>query len=176
MFIADMLPGAPLVQPSRKEGKYSLIGTVRQRMRLRRLSPRRETAHGDRARRPRTETAHVAWIKRFVRFHGLWDPRLLGEKEVTEFLTPIAVRERVSASTQGQALAALLFLYRHVIRPPLPWWNDVVRARRSARLPSVLTREEVRFVLVEGAPRSRAPAARMGCARRRRFRGASGCA
>jgi integron integrase len=136
MFIADMPPGAPLVQLSRKEGKYSLIGLVRQRMRLRRLSPR-------------TEKAYVAWIKRFARFHGLRHPRLLGEKEVTEFLTHLAVKERVSASTQGQALAALLFLYRHVIRDPLPWLNDVVRARRPARLPSVLTRDEVRFVLAE---------------------------
>jgi site-specific recombinase XerD len=68
---------------------------------------------------------------------------------VTAYLTHLAVRERVSASTQNQALAALLFLYRDVFREPLPWLKEVVRARRPERLPSVLTREEVRLVLGE---------------------------
>jgi len=105
-------------------------------MRLRRLSAR-------------TEEAYVGWIKRFVRFHELRHPQTLGEPEVTAFLTHLAVQERVSGSTQNQALAALLFLYRDVFREPLPWLNEVVRARRPERLPSVLTREEVRLVLGE---------------------------
>ena len=136
MFIGRMSLDAPAVTLSRNEGKYSLIALVRQRMRLRRLSPR-------------TEEAYVGWIRRFARFHGLRHPRLLGEQEVTAFLTDLAVRQRVSASTQSQALAALLFLYRDVIRAPLPWLNEVVRARRPSRLPNVLTREEVRLVLAE---------------------------
>src|ERR1035437_5769572 len=97
------MPRVPESDPElpRDERKYSLIGMVRRRMRLRRLSVR-------------TEEAYVAWIKRFVRFHELKHPRSLGESEVTAFLTHLAVRERVSASTQNQALAALLFLYRDV--------------------------------------------------------------
>ena len=132
------MPRVPESDPElpRDERKYSLIGMVRRRMRLRRLSVR-------------TEEAYVAWIKRFVRFHELKHPRSLGESEVTAFLTHLAVRARVSASTQNQALAALLFLYRDVFREPLPWLNEVVRARRPERLPSVLTREEVRLVLAE---------------------------
>jgi integron integrase len=119
-----------------------LIGMVRRRMRLRRLSAR-------------TEEAYVAWIKRYARFHGLRHPRLLGEKEVTGFLTHLAIRKRVAASTQNQAAAALLFLYRDVLREPLPWLTEVVRAKRPERLPVVLTREDVRRVLgaMRGTPR-----------------------
>ncbi len=105
-------------------------------MRLRRLSAR-------------TEEAYVGWIKRYARFHNLRHPRSLGEAEVTAFLTHLAVQARVSASTQNQALAALLFLYRDVFGEPLPWLSEVVRAKRPTRLPAVLTREEVRVVLAE---------------------------
>lgn len=120
----------------RDERKYSLVGMFRRQMRLRRLSPR-------------TEEAYVAWVKRFVKFHGMRHPQALGEAEVTAFLTHLAVEARVSASTQNQALAALLFLYRAVLRTPLPSLNGVVPARRPSRLPSVLTREEVRQVASE---------------------------
>src|ERR1035437_535211 len=97
------MPSPPESDPElpRDERKYSLIGMVRRRMRLRRLSAR-------------TEEAYVGWIKRFVRFHDLRHPRLLGESEVTAFLTDLAVRRHVSGSTQNQELAALLFLYRDV--------------------------------------------------------------
>jgi integron integrase len=105
-------------------------------MRLRRLSPR-------------TEEAYVAWVRRFVKFHGMRHPQILGEAEVTAFLTHLAVESRVSASTQNQALAALLFLYREVLGAPLTWLSNVVPARRSTRLPNVLTREEVRHVVAE---------------------------
>jgi integron integrase len=104
---------------------------------------------------PRTEDAYVAWIRRFIRFHGLRHPRDLGEAEINAFLSHLAVAGRVSASTQGQALAALLFLYRDVLGRPLARLEGVVRARRPLRLPIVLTREEVRAVLerLEGPPR-----------------------
>jgi len=97
----------------------------------------------------RTERQYVHWVRRFVRFHGLRHPAELGEAAVTAFLEDLAVRGRVSASTQNQALAALLFLYRRVLRRPLPWLGDVVRAKRAERVPVVLTREEVRLVLAE---------------------------
>ncbi len=95
----------------------------------------------------RTEKAYVYWARRFVRFCGLRHPRELGAADVERFLTHLAVEGKVSASTQNQALAAILFLYREVLETPLPWLDSVVRARRPARLPVVLTRDEVRRVL-----------------------------
>lgn len=71
----------------------------------------------------------------------------MGAVEVTQFLSSLAVQRNVAASTQNQALSALLFLYRHVLQVDLPWLDDVVRAKRSERLPVVLTREEVRAVI-----------------------------
>jgi integron integrase len=95
----------------------------------------------------RTEKAYVGWIKRYIVFHGKRHPVEMGAPEVTRFLTALAVQERVAASTQNQALNALLFLYRVVLEQNLPWLDDVVRARRPLHLPVVLTREEVRRVL-----------------------------
>jgi integron integrase len=82
-----------------------------------------------------------------VRHHGMRHPRTLGEREMREYLSHLATDRDVSASTQSQALAALLFLYTEVLRDPAPWIVDVVRARRPHRLPVVMTREEVRAVL-----------------------------
>ncbi len=95
----------------------------------------------------RTEEAYLGWIRRFIRFHGLRHPADLGAAEVGAFLTHLAVKEEVSASTQNQALSALLFLYRAVLRRELGALDAVVRARRPAVLPVVLTREEVAAVL-----------------------------
>jgi integron integrase len=95
----------------------------------------------------RTEKAYVAWIRRFVRFHGVRHPRELGETEVSAFLTHLAVERNVSASTQNQALSAILFLYRKVLKTELGWLDDMVRARRPSRLPVVLTRSEVAGVI-----------------------------
>jgi integrase len=92
---------------------------------------------------PRTETAYVAWIRRFILFHHKRHPEMMGPPEVNAFLTDLATRQRVSASTQNQALSALLFLYEAVLGRPLGELGDVVRARRPARLPVVLTRAEV---------------------------------
>ena len=103
----------------------------------------------------RTEEAYVAWIRRFILFHGKRHPSEMGEKEINAFLSDLAVRGRVSASTQNQALSALLFLYRAVLHKPLPDLSDVVRAKRPRRLPVVLSRAQVRSVLtrMEGTPR-----------------------
>ena len=102
-----------------------------------------ETRHYSR----RTEETYVQWIKRFIIFSGRRHPRELGAKEVTAFLSHLAVEGRVAASTQNQALAALLFLYRAVLDEPLPWLDDVIRAKSSARKPSVLTADEAQRLL-----------------------------
>ncbi len=103
----------------------------------------------------RTEKAYVHWIKRYIFFHGKRHPMEMGAAEVAQFLTSLAVEDKVAASTQNQALSALLFLYRDVLGVELPWLNDVVRAKRPQYLPVVLTREEVRAVLgrLDGVPR-----------------------
>ena len=95
----------------------------------------------------RTERAYCQWILRFVRFHGRRHPRELGASEVTAFLSSLANRGNVAASTQNQALAALLFLYRQVLGIELPWMDDIARAKRPKRLPTVLASHEVREVL-----------------------------
>ena len=103
----------------------------------------------------RTEKAYVHWIRRYIFFHGTRHPAEMGAAEVTSFLTSLAVRGKVAASTQNQALSALLFLYREVLGVELPWLDDVVRAKRPQHLPVVLTRDEVRAVLqrLDGVPR-----------------------
>jgi integron integrase len=97
----------------------------------------------------RTEAAYLGWVRRFVRFHDLRHPETMAEPEIAAFLTDLAVRGQVSSSTQNQALAALLFLYRDVLGHQLTWTDDVVRAKRPRKLPVVLAREEVRLVLAE---------------------------
>jgi integron integrase len=94
----------------------------------------------------RTEDAYSQWVERFVRFHGIRHPNRMAEPEVNAFLTHLAVQRNVSASTQNQAMCALLFLYEAVLKRPLDQLR-VVRAKRTGRLPVVLTREEVRLVL-----------------------------
>ena len=103
----------------------------------------------------RTEEAYVAWIRRYILFHDKRHPAEMGAVEITQYLTWLAVRRNVAASTQNQALSALLFLYRSVLDLDVPWLDDVVRARRPERLPAVLTRDEVRAVLerLDGMPR-----------------------
>ncbi len=91
----------------------------------------------------RTETQYLQWIRRFILFHDKRHPRDMGAAEVEAFLTHLAVEGRVAASTQNQALSALLFLYREVLGINLPWLDGVVRAKLPQRLPVVLTRQEV---------------------------------
>ncbi len=103
----------------------------------------------------RTEDAYVDWIKRFIIFHGMRHPAEMGPPELTAFLSSLAVRRKVAPSTQNQALAALLFLYRRVFAVDLPWLDEVVRAKKPMRLPVVLSPNEVRRVLdgMNGTPR-----------------------
>ena len=95
----------------------------------------------------RTERAYAAWIKRFVLANGKRHPGELGAHEVEKFLTDLAVRGNVAASTQNQALSALLFLYREVLSLELPWMENVTRAKRPQRLPVVLSPAEVERLL-----------------------------
>lgn len=116
------------------DGKPRLLDQMRERIRLKHYSIR-------------TEKVYCEWVKRFIRFHQYRHPQEMGAGEVEAFLSDLAVRGHVSASTQNQALAALLFLYREVLQVDLPWLQDVVRAKKPQRLPVVLSVEEVRQVL-----------------------------
>ncbi len=144
-YLVGCPPSLTLVaRESRPAGtpKPRLLDRVREAIRARHYSAR-------------TEKAYVHWIRRFIFFHGKRHPAGMGAAEVTKFLTSLAVDARVAASTQNQALSALLFLYKDVLEVDLPWLDGVVRAKRPARLPVVLTRDEVRPVLqrLEGPPR-----------------------
>ena len=129
-------PGAPAKGPPR------LLDPVRFAVRARHYSLR-------------TEEAYVGWIRRFILFHNKRHPLEMAEPEINAFVTSLAVDGSVSASTQTQALSALLFLYRHVLEKPLPDLDTVIRAKRPGRLPTVLTRSEVRRILqrMNGTPR-----------------------
>jgi len=134
--------------------RHSLCEMVRSRvrceLRLRAPGPRRPRVRGAIQARHyshRTEDAYVGWIKRYIFFHDKRHPAEMGAAEVTRFLTSLAVDGHVAASTQNQALSALLFLYRDVLEVDLPWLDGVVRAQRPARLPVVLTCAEVRALL-----------------------------
>lgn len=111
-----------------------LLDQVRERIRVKHYSIR-------------TETQYVHWIKRFIIYHGKRHPLKMGASEVEAFLTHLATAGGVSASTQNQALSALLFLYREVLGMDLPWLDNVVRAKKSQHLPVVLSRSEVAGVL-----------------------------
>lgn len=95
----------------------------------------------------RTEKTYIAWIRRYILFHDRKHPLVMGEKEITAFLSHLATKGQVSASTQNQALNAILFLYREVLKKDLDWLDGVVRAKKPVRLPVVLTQSEVHAVL-----------------------------
>ena len=95
----------------------------------------------------RTEEAYLRWVREYILFCGKRHPAELGAKDVSAFISYLAVERRVSASTQTQALSALLFLYREVLALPIGWVDDVERAKRPKRRPVVFNREEVRAVL-----------------------------
>ena len=124
----------PFLEPapaSRKEKK--LLDQMRDVMRVKHYSLR-------------TERTYCDWVERFIRFHKLRHPREMGEMEVAEFLTDLARNGRVAASTQNQALSALLFLYQQVLKQEIGWLRGVERARKPTRLPVVLSRDEVHKV------------------------------
>ena len=103
----------------------------------------------------RTEQSYCDWVERFIRFHRLRHPREMREEEIREFLTYLARDGHVAPSTQNQALSALLFLYQHVLKEEIGWLGNVERAKKPARLPVVLTRDEVHKLLahLHGTPR-----------------------
>ena len=113
-----------------------LLDRVRQALRVRHRSPR-------------TEEAYVHWVRRFILFHDKRHPQELGEPEVAAFLTHLANERNVAASTQSQALCALLFLYEAVLERPLAEMEGLVRARVPKRLPTVLTSAEAKAILAE---------------------------
>ncbi|MDO9264941.1 MAG: integron integrase, partial [Desulfosalsimonadaceae bacterium] len=96
----------------------------------------------------RTEQTYCYWARRYIFFHNVRHPAEMAEPEINAFLTHLAVKEKVSASTQNQALCALLFLYRHVIGREVGDLGEVIRARKPTRLPVVMTRDEVKSVLM----------------------------
>ena len=102
----------------------------------------------------RTITSYVSWVRRYLRFHHLRHPREMGQDEINAFLTHLAVTEKLSISSQNQALGALLFLYRTVLGGDVGSLEGVVRGHRPQRLPVVLTENEVRRVLsnLQGTP------------------------
>lgn len=122
-------------------GGLRLFDEVRRRLRLKHYSIR-------------TERAYLGWIRRFIIANGRRHPRGLGGAEVEAFLSQLAVQGRVASSTQNQALSAILFLYREVLRIDLPWLDNVVRAKRPRKLPVVLSTAEVRDLLaaMDGRP------------------------
>jgi integron integrase len=95
----------------------------------------------------RTEEAYISWILRFIFFHQKRHPREMGAREVNAFLSHLAVKEKVAASTQNQAMHGILFLYNEVLQMPLGKLGEIIRAKKPERLPVVLTREEVKAVL-----------------------------
>ncbi|MEO6687680.1 MAG: integron integrase [Dokdonella sp.] len=97
----------------------------------------------------RTEEAYVGWVRRFILANGKRHPRDMGVREVEAFLTTLATHDHVAASTQNQALSALLFLYREVLGQELPWMENIRRAKKPERLPTVLTRDEVTALLAQ---------------------------
>jgi integron integrase len=118
-----------------------LLEEVRQTARMRHFSPR-------------TERQYIHWIRRYIHFHGTTHPLQLGEDRIVAFLGDLALNKRVSASTQNQAMAAVLFLYRDVLRRPVGWMQGLARAKRPGRIPVVMNREEVADVLrhLNGVP------------------------
>ena len=114
-----------------------------------RFLPRLREAMRARRYSLKTEKAYVHWVRRYIFFHKLRHPKDMGPVEVTAFLNHLANERRVSASTQNQALAALLFVYRHLLQVELPWLDGLVRAKASKRLPTVLTQNEVQAILAK---------------------------
>ncbi|MDP2647213.1 MAG: integron integrase [Desulfobacterales bacterium] len=114
----------------------NLLGQVQNRIRCKHYSIR-------------TEQAYVEWIKKFILYHGKRHPSEMGEKEISAFLTYLAVKKNVSASTQNQALSAVVFLYREVIQKELGEFKDLIRAKRPAKLPVVFSKKEVKNILIQ---------------------------
>jgi site-specific recombinase XerD len=103
----------------------------------------------------RTEQAYKEWIKRYILFHQKRHPQEMGAPEIQTFLSYLATEKNISASTQNQALSAIIFLYRHVLQMPIDFPTDIIRAEKSKTLPTVLTHQEALAVInnLTGTPR-----------------------
>jgi site-specific recombinase XerD len=124
---------SPAVAGSAPVSKPKLLDRARQHLRVRHYSIR-------------TEQSYIDWIRRFILFHGKRHPESMGEEEVGGFLTHLAADKHVAASTQNQALSALLFLYQHVFDRKLDFMDNIERVKRPPKIPVVLTPEETRSV------------------------------
>ena len=130
----NRLERSPLMTAPTTASRPKLLDQVRNAIRSRHYSPK-------------TEESYVHWIKRFIFFHNRRHPVEMSEKEIAQFLSSLASELHVSAATQNQALNAVLFLYRDVLRKEIGYVDGVVRAKRPHRLPVVLTRQEVKSIL-----------------------------
>jgi integron integrase len=137
-----LVPLSHLVGAPQPERKFRLLKRLRYRLRTRHYSAK-------------TERAYCGWVRRFVVFHGRRHPSAMGEPEIAAFLTHLATEGKVSASTQNQALHAILFLYRHVLGRSIGFVSEITPARRPVRLPVVLSQSEVKRLLTQmkGVPR-----------------------
>jgi integron integrase len=131
-----LIPMSHLTAAPNPERQFRLMEIVRRKLRERRYSRR-------------TEEAYVHWIRRYIVFHDRRHPRDLGEAEVKAFLSALAIEQRVAASTQNQALAALTFLYDPVLERPLTRIEGIAPARRSRHVPVVLSVGEIRAILAK---------------------------
>jgi integron integrase len=125
-----------ILQGEQKSGKPKLLDQVRDVVRRKHYSIR-------------TEQSYVDWIRRFILFHNKRHPAEMAEAEVTQFLTHLARNRNVAASTQNQALSALLFLYKDVLKQEIGWLDNVERAKKPTKLPVVLTRDEVHKIFAD---------------------------
>src|SRR5437588_10703435 len=128
------MPIAPMSPKLLVPKKPKLLDQVRQTIRRKHYSLR-------------TEAAYVDWIKRYIFFHNKRHPVEMGAHEMEQFLNHLAVDKQVAASTQNQALSALVFLYREVLKQQFDWMENLERAKRPARVPVVLTEAEVKRLL-----------------------------
>lgn len=124
------------IRPPLPPGKPKLLTLVRETIRRKHYSIR-------------TEETYVDWIKRYIFFHKKRHPADMNEREIEQFLNYLAVQREVAASTQNQALSALIFLYREVLDKEIGWMDQLERAKRPERLPLVLTETEARNVLAQ---------------------------
>lgn len=127
---------------TRDFGPDNLFDQLREELRQRHFSPR-------------TERAYTHWLRRYLAFHPTKHPNNLGISEVSAFLNSLTNERKVSASTHTQALCALLFFYRHVLKVDVPWMDELARPKRTRKLPTVLTRDEAKTVLahMHGTPK-----------------------
>ena len=139
------LPSVAIAGPPRPQPK--LLDRLREALRSRHYGRRTEQCYCHWACLPRRKPSRRRQVKRFIFFHHVRHSAQMAEPEINAFLTHLAVKQKVSTSTQNQALSALLFLYRHVLEREIGDLGEVIRARKPKRLPVVMTREEVKALL-----------------------------